>query len=95
MNTLEKNNQEILVGSAKLNYNNQEKFDKVKYMLKNMKFNKAYTHLISKTDLNDSEKEKILQNYKNRYQEYRNNWINALKVENKTIINRYRNCSNM
>jgi MoaA/NifB/PqqE/SkfB family radical SAM enzyme len=83
MSILEKNNQEILVGSTKLNFNNQEKFDKAKYMLKYMKFNKAYTHSISKTELNNSEKEKILKDYKNRYQEYRNNWLNALDVKNK------------
>ena len=84
MNILEKNNQEILVGSTKLNYNGQKKFDKAEYMLKHMKFNKAYTYSISKKKLNDSEKEKILESYKNKYQEYRHNWINALKVKNKT-----------
>ena len=83
-NKIEKNKQEILVGSAKLNYETQNKFDKNLHMLKYMRFNKAYTHAISKKPFNTLEKEKILENFKNRYQEYRNNWINALKVKNKS-----------
>ena len=80
---IEKNKQEILVGSAKLNYETQDKFDKNLYMLKYMKFNMAYTHAISNNLFNTLEKEKILENFKSKYQEYRNNWINALKVKNK------------
>ena len=41
-NKIEKNKQEILVGSAKLNYETQDKFDKNLYMIKYMKFNMAY-----------------------------------------------------
>ena len=82
-NKIEKNKQEILVGSAKLNYETQDKFNKNLYMLRYMNLNRAYTHAISKNSFNTLEKKKILENFKSRYQEYRNNWINALKVKNK------------
>ena len=82
-NNIEKNKQEILVGSTKLNYKNQNKFNKNEYMLKNMEFNLAYTHTISKNALGTLDKEEILESFKNKYREYRNNWINALKVKNK------------
>ena len=82
-NNIEKNKQEILVGSTKLNYKNQNKFNKNEYMLKTMEFNLAYTHTISKNALGTLDKEEILESFKNKYREYRNNWINALKVKNK------------
>ena len=82
-NKIEKNNQEILVGSTKLNYKNQNKFDKNEFMLNNMKYNLAYTHAISKNCLSAFEKEEILESFKDKYRVYRNNWINSLKVKNK------------
>ena len=84
MNIIEKNKQEILVGSTKLNYESQKKFDKNEYMLKYMSLNMAYISAISKNTHNFLEKEKVLENFKNKYSQYRKNWINALKVKNKT-----------
>ncbi len=82
-NKIERNNQEILVGSTKLNYKSQNKFDKNEFMLNNMEYNLAYTHTISKNCFSTFEKEEILENFKNKYRIYRNNWINSLKVKNK------------
>ncbi len=82
-NKIEKNKQEILIGSSKLNYKSQNKFDKNKFMLNNMEFNLAYTHAISKKKFSIFEKEKILESFKDKYLIYRNNWINALEVKNK------------
>ena len=84
MNIIEKNKQDILVGSTKLNYETQKKFDKNEYMLKHMQLNRAYISAVSKNTNHVLEKEKILESFKNKYREYRNNWINALKVKNKT-----------
>ena len=83
MNIIEKNKQEILVGSTKLNYETQNKFDKNEYMLKYMELNKAYTFVMSQHSHNSLEKKKILESFRSRYRQYRNNWINALKVKNK------------
>lgn len=80
---IEKNKQEILVGSTKLNYKNQNKFDKNTFMLTNMKHNFAYISAISQNKFSDNEKKEILENFKNKYRIYRNNWVNALNVKNK------------
>ena len=36
--------QEILVGSSRLSNTDRKSFDRVKYMLDNMKYNKSYLH---------------------------------------------------
>ena len=46
--------QEILVGSSRLTNINDNSFDRVNYMLKNMECNKAYIYRVSK--INDKEK---------------------------------------
>ncbi len=37
-----------------------------------------------KKKLNENEKNELLKNFKDKYEKYRNNWVNSLKVKNKT-----------
>ncbi len=83
MKNIQKNKQEILVGSSKLNHKNETIFDKKKYMLENMKFNKAFTHNINLNDISENKKKELLNDFKNKYEEYRYNWVNSLNVKNK------------
>ena len=84
MKNIQKNKQEILVGSSKLNHKNETIFDKKKYMLENMSFNKAFTHNINLNNVSENKKKELLNDFKNRYEEYRYNWGNSLDVKNKT-----------
>ena len=84
MKNIQKNKQEILVGSSKLNHKNETIFDKKKYMLENMSFNKAFTHNINLNNVSENKKKELLNDFKNRYEEYRYNWVNSLDVKNKT-----------
>jgi len=64
--------QEILTGSSNLSSNQKVNFDKHSYMIENMEHNKAYKDQINSK--NDSNKVLILNEYKKRYANYRNNW---------------------
>ena len=84
MKSILKRKQDILVGSSKLNYENRSVFDKKKFMIENMSSNKAFLNIVEKKKLNENEKNELLKNFKDKYEEYRNNWVNSLKVKNKT-----------
>ena len=84
-NKIERNNQEILVGSTKLNYKSQNKFDKNEFMLNNMEYNLAYTHTISKNCFSTFEKEEILENFKQRFTNDVNREFNEAKEQVKKI----------
>ncbi len=84
MKNILKRKQDILVGSSKLNYENRSVFDKKKFMIENMSSNKAFLNIVEKKKLNENEKNELLKNFKDKYEEYRNNWVNSLKVKNKT-----------
>jgi MoaA/NifB/PqqE/SkfB family radical SAM enzyme len=63
--------QEILVGSSRLSKVDKNSFDRVKYFIKNMEYNKSYKY---KLEGRPHEKEKILQELRDKYQNYRKNW---------------------
>ena len=84
MKNILKRKQDILVGSSKLNYENRPVFDKKKFMIENMSSNKAFLNIVEKKKLNENEKNELLKNFKDKYEKYRNNWVNSLKVKNKT-----------
>ena len=84
MKNILKRKQDILVGSSKLNYENRSVFDKKKFMIENMSSNKAFLNIVEKKKLNENEKNELLKNFKDKYEKYRNNWVNSLKVKNKT-----------
>ena len=80
MKNIQKNKQDILVGSSKLN----AIFDKKNYMLEHMNLNRAFTHMVDKNGYNDIKKKNLLNKYKKNYEEYRYNWTNSLNVKNKS-----------
>ena len=83
--------QEILVGSSRLTNINDNSFNRVSYMLKNMECNKAYIYRVSK--INDKEKSlKILEDFKKKYIDYRKKWNQALNNYDKN--NNYTNYLN-
>ena len=53
--------QEILVGSSRLSDSNRKSFDRVKYFLENMEFNKSYIYKIKN---NPNNKDIILEELK-------------------------------
>ena len=77
---------EILVGSALLKDKKITKhFDRNSYMLNHMDENKAYKYEIDKSNIN---KDDILKSYRNRFINYRKNWLNQPK---KCIQKKYSN----
>ena len=77
---------EILVGSALLKDKKITKhFDRNSYMLNHMDENKAYKYEIDKSNIN---KDDILKSYRNRFVNYRKNWLNQPK---KCIQKKYSN----
>lgn len=69
--------QEILTGSARLVAENKKPFDRVKYMSENMYLNKAFTFQLANNKISE---EKLLKNFKRKYQDYREKWINIPKI---------------
>ena len=71
--------QNIQLGSSQLTKNSSDKlFDRVDYMIKNMKENMSYVKYLKLNNISD-EDQKILREFKNRYKEYRDNWLNLPK----------------
>ena len=68
--------QEILVGSSRLSDSNRKSFDRVKYFLENMEFNKSYIYKIKN---NPNNKDIILEELKKKYESYRKNWTGISK----------------
>ena len=68
--------QEILVGSSRLSGSNRKSFDRVKYFLENMEFNKSYIYKIKN---NPNNKDTILEELKKKYESYRKNWTGISK----------------
>ena len=56
MKNIQKNKQDILVGSSKLNDKKKSIFDKKNYMLEHMNLNRAFTHMVDKNGYNDIKK---------------------------------------
>ncbi len=76
--------QKISTGSSRLL--KKETFDKDQFMVENMQFNAAYKLHIKKENIKEEYlKDKILQDFKNRYNDYRDHWTNVNKniIENK------------
>ena len=69
--------QEILTGSARLVAGNKHPFDRVKYMSDYMYLNKAFTFQLAKSKISEK---KLLQNFKKKYQDYRDKWTNISKI---------------
>ena len=84
MKIIQKNKQDILVGSSKLNHKNKSIFDKKNYMLEHMSLNRAFTHIVDKNGFDDVKKKDLLNDYRKKYEEYRHNWTNSLNVKNKS-----------
>ena len=74
--------QEISKGSAHVTSELNHKFDRTTYMMENMESNFAYRSYLDKKKIKDKDF-KILNEFKNRYSEYRKGWkeqpINAYK----------------
>ena len=80
--------QKISAGSSRLL--KKETFDKDQFMIENMQFNAAYKlHIKRKNIKKKNIKDQILQDFKNRYNDYRDHWINVNKniIENKISDN--------
>ena len=84
MKNILKRKQDILVGSSKLNYENKSVFDKKKFMIKNMSSNKAFVYMAEQNKLSENERIELLAKFKDKYEKYRDNWVNSLEVKNKT-----------
>ncbi len=71
--------QNIQLGSSQLTKNSSDKlFDRVDYMIKNMKENMSYVKHLKLNNISDGD-QKVLSEFKNRYKEYRDNWLNLPK----------------
>ncbi len=68
--------QEILVGSSRLSSSNRKSFDRVKYFLENMEFNKSFFY---KSRQNPEKKDYILEELKKKYKSYRKSWTEISK----------------
>ncbi len=77
MNNFAIKEQDIISGSSRLISKNNL-FDKLTYSLENMEFNLAYIEEIKRKNTKDLDK-KILNNFKNKFQSYRDNWKNFPK----------------
>ncbi len=84
MKNILKRKQDILVGSSKLNYENKSVFDKKKFMIENMSSNKAFVYMAEQNKLSENERIELLAKFKDKYEKYRDNWVNSLEVKNKT-----------
>ncbi len=76
--------QKISTGSSRLL--KRETFDKDEFMIENMQHNAAYKLYLEKKNISEKNlKNKILENFKNRYADYRNYWtnVNSNIIENK------------
>jgi molybdenum cofactor biosynthesis enzyme MoaA len=70
--------QEILVGSSKIVDVNHEKFDPTIYSIDHMAYNKAFKIFIEKNP--DADYDYTLNEFKNRYREYRKEWQRRSKL---------------
>ena len=71
--------QNIQLGSSQLSKKSKEKlFNRVQYMVENMRDNLAYLEHLKLNELNDKNG-KILDSFKKRYKDYRDNWLNLPK----------------
>lgn len=77
MKNIKSTEQEILKGSSRLMSQDQKPFDRVQYMNKYMHLNKAYIHLSKNKNI---DKEKLLNQFKEDYKNYRERWINIPKL---------------
>ena len=77
MNNFTIKEQDIISGSSRLVPKNKV-FDKLQYSLENMKFNLAYIEEIKKKKAKDLDKN-ILNNFKKKFLDYRNDWKNFPK----------------
>ncbi len=84
MKNILKRKQDILVGSSKLNYENKSVFDKKKFMIENMSSNKAFVYMAEQNKLGENQRIELLAKFKDKYEKYRDNWVNSLEVKNKT-----------
>ena len=75
--------QAILIGSSKLK-DDKKVFNRVKYFEENMQYNKSYVLFLEKNKISDKNK-KILNDYINKYKEYRSDWSNPIKRKNLNI----------
>ena len=75
MSKIDSLEQEILKGSSKLFSGEKKEFNRTEYVLQNMQFNDAF---ISRSK-NSHNKSKILQELKEEYKNYRDNWVGVLK----------------
>ena len=73
-------NQDILVGSSRINTNNKA-FNRIEYMEKNMQFNKAYMYYLEENNLQDID-QSILGQFITEYKNYRNDWVNPINRQN-------------
>ena len=73
-------NQDILVGSSRINTNNKA-FNRIEYMEKNMQFNKAYMYYLEENNLQDID-QSILGQFITEYKNYRNDWVNPIRRQN-------------
>ena len=65
--------QEILEGSSYLKSRNKKKFDRVKFMIKNMASNFAYKNHLKKNKIKD-DNFKILKKFEKKFSDYRTGW---------------------
>ena len=75
MSKIDSLEQDILKGSSKLFSGEKKEFNRTEYVLQNMQFNEAF---ISRSK-NSHNKSKILQELKEEYKNYRDNWVGVLK----------------
>ena len=73
-------NQDILVGSSRINTNNKA-FNRIEYMEKNMQFNKAYMYYLEENNLQDND-QSILRQFITEYKNYRNDWVDPIRRQN-------------
>ena len=78
MSKIKNINQEILIGSSRLVAGNKKPFDKVKYMLENMEFNKAF--ILQSQNISKEKKNDLLDEFKANYKRYRERWTNISKL---------------
>ena len=76
MSKIKLEEQEILVGSSRLTHSQKRTFNRVEYMVDNMKFNKAYIYKITKCE-DEVKSLKILESFKKQYINYRKSWTDV------------------
>ncbi len=72
--------QNLIQGSSYLRSHEKQSFDRVNYIIENMSDNLAYIEEIKKQNLlNENDKQKILNKFKDRFRNYRSSWKNNPK----------------